>query len=175
MSNSMYNNSIPVMALHLDNLAGLLNSALDYAKHEGIDEWVLTNSRLFPDMHPLSKQVQIACDTVKRGAARMAGLEPPVHEDTETTFAELQARIASTKAYLLTLPEDAINGSENIVFEIPAGPYKLTFKGAELLTLWIMPNMYFHISTTYNILRHNGVKIGKLNFLGLSAFVTSGP
>ena len=172
MSNSMYNNSIPVMTLHLDNLAGLLTIGETYAKDKGIDELVLANSRLFPDMYPLTKQVQIACDTVKRGASRMAGLEPPVNEDTETTFADLQARIASTKAYLLTLAEEAINSSGSTVFEIPAGPYKLTFTGIELLNLWIMPNMYFHISATYNILRHNGVAIGKLNFLGVGAYVS---
>jgi hypothetical protein len=112
---------------------------------------------------------------VKLGGARLGGVAPPVDEDNETTFAELQARIASTKTFLLSLSEEKINSSADITIVMPAGPYELTFTGEEYLNLWVLPNMFFHISTTYNILRHNGVAIGKVDFLGVGSFITKGP
>ena len=172
---SMYNSSIPIFVRFLDNLSGLLNSASAYGTDQAIDESVLASARLFPNMHPLIKQVQIACDMVMRGGARLAGATPPEDEDNETTFAELQARIADTKIFLLGLSEENINGSADITIVMPAGPYELTFTGEEYLNLWILPNMFFHISTTYNILRHNGVAIGKVDFLGVGSFITKGP
>jgi hypothetical protein len=126
-------------------------------------------------MLPLIKQVQIACDMVSRGGARLAGLEAPTNEDIETTFSELKARIESTQVFLQDLSEESINSSADTTIVMPAGPYELTFSGQEYLNLWILPNMYFHISTTYNILRHNGVTIGKIDFLGLNSFITKGP
>ena len=112
---------------------------------------------------------------VTRGGARLAGVEAPTNEDSETTFAELKARIESTQVFLQGLSEENINSSADNNIVMPAGPYELTFSGEEYLNLWILPNMYFHISTTYNILRHNGVAIGKIDFLGLSSFITKGP
>ena len=169
---SIYSSSIPVFVRHLDSLSGLLEAGASYGTEQDIDESILTSGRLFPNMHPLRKQVQIACDMVKRGGARLADIEPPNDEDTETSFAELQARIASTKAFLLTLPEEPINAAGDKTIVMPAGPYTLTFTGQEYLDLWVLPNMYFHISTTYNILRHNGVAIGKSNYLAVGSFAS---
>ena len=172
---SMYNSSIPVFIRHLANLSGLLNSATAYAAEQDIDESVLSSARLFPNMLPLIKQVQIACDMVTRGGARLAVVEVPTNEDIETTFSELKARIESTQTFLQGLSEESINSSADTTIVMPAGPYELTFCGQEYLNLWVLPNMYFHISTTYNILRHNGVAIGKIDFLGLNSFITTGP
>ncbi len=172
---SMYNSSIPVFMRHLSNLSGLLDSALAYSAEQDIDESVLSGARLFPNMHPLVKQVQIACDMVCRGGARLAGVEAPVNEDNETTFTELKARIETTQAFLQGLSEESINSSADRSIVMPAGPYELTFSGQEYLNLWVLPNMYFHISATYNILRHNGVAIGKIDFLGVGTFMTKGP
>ena len=172
---SMYNSSIPVFVRHLGNLSGLLDSATTYGVEQDIDESVLSSARLFPNMHPLIKQVQIACDMVKRGGARLADVEVPVTEDNETTIAELKTRIENTQAFLQGLSEERINASADNSIVMPAGPYELTFNGQEYLDLWVLPNMYFHISATYNILRHNGVAIGKGDFLGLSSYMTKGP
>ena len=169
---SIYTSSIPVFVRHLDSLSGLLDTAISYASEQDIDELVLTSGRLFPNMHPLRKQVQIACDIVKRGGARLAEIEPPSDDDTEVSFAELQARIASTKAFLLTLSEEPINAAADRTIVMTAGPYTLTFSGQEYLDLWVLPNMYFHISTTYNILRHNGVAIGKSHYLAVGSFAS---
>lgn len=170
MSISMYNNSIPVFVRYLNNLSGILAAGATYATEQGIDESVLINARLFPNMLPLSRQVQIACDMVKRAGARLSGDEPTSTEDMETTFAELSARIDATKAYLLTLSEEKINASSDIKIVMPAGPVELTFTGVEYLNLWALPNMFFHVTTAYNILRHNGVALGKIDYLGVADF-----
>ena len=175
MSVTLYQSSIPVFVRHLDNLSGLLATGLSYAHDQEVDEAVLASARLFPNMHPLVKQVQIACDMVKRGGARLTGVEADNDEDTEVSFAELQDRIAKTKAFLLSLPEGAINGAGDKTIVMPAGPYELTFTGTEYLHLWVLPNMYFHITTAYNILRHNGVSIGKIDYLGVGSFISKGP
>lgn len=172
---SMYNNSIPIFMSQLGNLSSLLDSAIAYAAEQEIDESVLSGARLFPNMHSLTKQVQIACDMVTRGGARLAGVEAPSIEDSEITFAELKARIKTTQTFLQDLSQESINGSADKTIVMPAGPYELTFKGQEYLNLWVLPNMYFHISTTYNILRHNGVAIGKTDFLAVGAFITNAP
>jgi hypothetical protein len=129
MSVTLYQSSIPVFVRHLDNLSGLLATGLSYAHDQEVDEAVLASARLFPNMHPLVKQVQIACDMVKRGGARLAGVEADSDEDTEVSFAELQDRIAKTKVFLLSLPERAINGAGDKTIVMPAGPYELTFTG----------------------------------------------
>lgn len=172
---SMYSNSIPIFVSHLGKLSALLDSAVAYATEQDIDESVLSGARLVPNMHPLTKQVQIACDMVTRGGARLAGVEAPSIEDSETTFAELKARIKTTQTFLQGLSEEHINGSADKTIVMPAGPYELTFNGQEYLNLWILPNMYFHIGATYNILRHNGVAIGKTDFLAVGAFITKAP
>ena len=146
---SMYNSSIPIFVRFLDNLSGLLNSASAYGTDQAIDESVLASARLFPNMHPLIKQVQIACDMVMRGGARLAGATPPEDEDNETTFAELQARIADTKTFLLGLSEENINGSADITIVMPAGPYELTFTGEEYLNL-LEKNNIGAVKTTFS-------------------------
>jgi hypothetical protein len=170
MSLSLYNCSIPVFIHSLANLKALLEAGAQYGAEQGIDDTVLTSARLFPNMLPLTKQVQIACDIAKRGAARMAGIEAPTDEDTETTFDQLKARVETTKTFLATIQAEAINGTEDNSITMQAGPNMYTFTARDYLNLWALPNLYFHVSTTYNLLRHNGVAIGKADFLGAGAF-----
>lgn len=143
------------MALH----AGL-------AAQKKFDSAVLVSSRLAPDMLPLSKQVQIACDTAKKGAARLAGVDAPAFDDNEKTIEELRTRIARTIDYLKTLPASAFDGAEERDIKVPAGDRTLEFKGLSYLQRWVLPNLFFHVTTAYNILRHNGVEIGKRDYLG---------
>lgn len=166
MSLSMYSSSVPVFLHYLKNLSAILQKGADYAAEKKVDEKVLTGARLYPDMFPLSRQVQIACDVAKGCGARLAGVEVPKFDDTETTFAELQARVEKTVEFLKSLPEDSINGTEQKQVKITAGPRELEFVGDFFLRNWALPNVFFHITTTYNILRHNGVAVGKMDFLG---------
>ena len=163
---SMYSFSVPVVLRFLDNLSAILKKGEDFAKEKEIDELVLTSARLAPDMFPLSRQVMIACDVAKGCGARLSGAESPVHEDTETTFDELQGRIKKVKEYLESIPAESIEGSEDKEIKFKAGPYELEFTGEEYLSTFALPNLYFHITTAYNILRHNGVDVGKMDFLG---------
>ena len=123
------------------------------------------NARLFPDMFPLSRQVQIATDMSKGAAARLARLEVPSYDDNETTFADLQARIAKTIAFIETVTPAQLEGAEKRDIEIMVRKAKMEFTGQDYLQKWVMPNVYFHVATTYNILRHNGVELGKPDFL----------
>jgi hypothetical protein len=166
MSISMYQASVPVFIHALKALSGVLEKGAKHAEARGIDPAVLLGSRLYPDMFPLARQVQIASDNAKGPSARLAGLEPPKYEDNEVTFADLQARIAKTIAYLQGLKAEQIDGSEErqIVLQMRAGP--LEFKGQAYLLHFALPNFYFHCATAYAILRHNGVEIGKKDFLG---------
>ncbi len=166
MSLSMYSSSVPVLVCYLDNLAAILKKGADWAAEKKVDEKVLTSARLYPDMFPLSRQVQIATDVAKGCGARLAGVEVPKFEDTEETFAELIARIGKTTAFLQSLDKAAFEGSESRKITLKAGPRELEFIGDFFLRNWALPNVYFHITTTYNILRHNGVPIGKMDFLG---------
>ncbi|MEI7949078.1 MAG: DUF1993 domain-containing protein [Gammaproteobacteria bacterium] len=166
MSLSMYSSSVPVFVHYLNNLATILQKGADYAADKKIDEKVLTGGRLFPDMFPLTRQVQIACDVAKGCGARLAGLDVPKYEDNELTFADLQARIERTISFLKSLPEASINGSEQKQIKLQAGQRELEFVGDHFLRNWALPNVYFHITTAYNILRHNGVPVGKMDFLG---------
>ena len=166
MSLSMYSSSVPVFVHYLKSLSTILRKCVDYAADKKIDEKVLTGARLFPDMFPLTRQVQIACDVAKGCGARLAGLEVPKYEDNEVTFAELQARIDKTIGFLSSIPESSINGSEQKQIKLQAGQRELEFVGDHFLRNWALPNVYFHITTAYNILRHNGVAIGKMDFLG---------
>jgi hypothetical protein len=162
----MYSSSVPVFQHYLKNLSAILKKGGEYAAEKKVDEKVLTNARLFPDMFPLSRQVQIACDMAKGCGARLAGVDIPKYEDTEVTFAELQARVEKTSHFLGTLNAAAIDGSAQKQIKLQAGPRELEFVGDYYLRNWALPNMYFHITTTYNILRHNGVALGKMDFLG---------
>jgi hypothetical protein len=166
MSLSMHQCSIPVFIHSLNNLTALLKKGEMHFAKEGLDASELINARLHPDMHPLSRQVQIACDVAKGAGARISGIEAPKYDDTESTFTELYTRIDNTLHFLSALSAEAINGTEDKDITMQAGPYELEFTGSSYLIKWALPNLYFHISTAYNILRHNGVDIGKIDFLG---------
>jgi len=166
MSLSMYDASVPVFVHNLKVLAALLKKGAAHAKARGIDPAVLVNARLFPDMFPLARQVQIATDMAKGGGARLAGVEIPSLADTETTFPELQERVSRTLAFLKTLRPAQFEGSEARAIQLQLRIGKLEFSGAQYLLGWVLPNLYFHVTTTYNILRHNGVELGKADFLG---------
>ena len=162
---SMYSSSIPVFLHYLKNLSVLLKKGAEYAAEKKVDEKVLTGSRLYPDMFPLSRQVQIACDVAKGCGARLAGVDVPKYEDSEVTFSELQARIEKTVNFLNTLSASQIDGSEQKQIKLQAGSRELEFVGDFFLRHWALPNVFFHITTTYNILRHNGVPVGKMDYL----------
>lgn len=166
MSNAMYNASIPVLKHMLGSLSAILHKALAHAEQRKIKPEVLLNARLFPDMFPLIKQVQIATDQAKGCAARLAGVEVPRYEDNEATFEELQARLAKTIAFLDSIAAEQLAGSEarDISLQVQGTTY--AFKGDTYLWNWVLPNFYFHATTAYNILRHNGIEIGKKDFLG---------
>jgi hypothetical protein len=166
MSISMYEISIPVLTRGLTNLSAILDKAAAHATTKKFDSAVLAQSRLFPDMHPLVRQVQIACDTAKGAAARLAGVEVPKHEDTEVTFAELKARIAKTVDFLKSLSAAQVKDAEsrNIEIKFPNGAWKFT--GIDYLTGFVLPNFYFHSSMVYALLRKAGVEVGKGDFLG---------
>ena len=163
---SMYGALMPMAKTLLNALSANLQKGADHAKAKGFDESVLVNSRLAPDMFALARQVQIATDMAKGGAARLAGLEVPAYDDNETTIEALQARIAKTVAFLDTIKPAQINGSEDkpVVLKMRAG--EMAFTGQGYLIGFVIPNLTFHCTTAYNILRHNGVEIGKRDFLG---------
>ncbi|HRE16264.1 MAG TPA: DUF1993 domain-containing protein [Rhodocyclaceae bacterium] len=163
---SLYDASIPVLQHMLGSLSTLLRKAEAHAAHKKIKPEVLINARLFPDMFPLGKQVQIATDQAKGCAARLAGIEVPKYEDTESTFEELQARLSKTMAFLDSVDAGQINGSETRDISLQVQGKTLEFKGDAYLYNWVLPNFYFHVTTAYNILRHNGIEIGKQDFLG---------
>ena len=166
MTLSTYDASIPVLKRGLTNLAALLHKAEASATARKIDPSVFLTARLAPDMHPLARQVQIVSDTSKGGAARLTGGEAPSFPDTEATFAELQTRIAKTIAYLDGFTADQFAGVEarEIVLKTPNGDF--AFTGQSFLLTFMLPNFFFHVTTAYNILRHNGVELGKFDFLG---------
>ncbi|MEO0934378.1 MAG: DUF1993 domain-containing protein [Cyanobacteria bacterium J06641_2] len=166
MTISMYQASVPVLIRSLNNLAAILEKGAAHAEAKNIDPSVLINSRLYPDMFPLTKQVQIASDIARRGAARLADSEAPSIEDNETTFSELIARIQKTTSYLETLKPDVIDGSEEKSITLPVGKDTMTFTGMPFLLYFVLPNVYFHVTTAYDILRHCGVELGKIDFLG---------
>jgi len=163
---SMYEASIPTFLHTLTSLKNILQKGIASAEARKFDSNVLASSRLFPDMFPLTRQVQIASDAAKGAAARLAGIEPPKFEDTETTLAELVTRIDRTVDFIKSVKPEQIDGSEDreIVLKTPRG--ELKFKGLVFLRHWALPNFFFHVTTTYNLLRHAGVEIGKQDFLG---------
>jgi uncharacterized protein len=166
MKISMYALSIDIFTHALGNLSAILEKGVAHAAARKFDPNVLVTSRLAPDMLPLSRQVQIACDLAKNSAARLAGVEPPRFEDNEKTMEELRARIAKAIDYLKSIPAGALEASEERDIKVPAGERTLEFKGLVFLQRWAIPNVFFHITTAYNILRHNGVDIGKRDYLG---------
>lgn len=166
MAISIYDVSVPAFIHTLSSLKNILQKGAASAEARKFDPNVLANSRLAPDMFPLIRQVQIATDAAKGAASRLAGIEPPKYEDTETTLAELVARVEKTIEFLKTFKREQFEGSEDrqIVIKTPRG--ELTFKGLAFLRHWAQPNFFFHVTTTYNVLRHAGVDIGKADYLG---------
>lgn len=162
---SMHAVSAPIFVRNLNNLASMLSKAEQQAKTKGYDPAVLLNQRLAPDMFPLTKQIQIACDHAKGCVARLAGEPPEVMEDTETTFAELQARIKKVLGIVQSYKPEQFDGSETreITIKIPNSEFK--FFGLDYVNHWAMPNFYFHATMAYAILRHNGIDLGKRDFL----------
>jgi len=165
----MYQASIPVFTRMLNNLSAILDKAEAHAEAKKIDPSVLVNARLAPDMFPLSRQIQIASDSVKGCAARLAGVDVPSFEDTEVTFAELKERIAKTVAFLKTVPADKVDGTEDKDVTLKLRTGDMTFKGQPYLLNFVLPNLHFHTATAYGILRHNGVELGKMDYLGPNA------
>jgi uncharacterized protein len=166
MNISMYQASAPRFINTLNNLVAILDKAQAHTDAKKFDPAALTTSRLYPDMFPMARQVQIACDTAKGAVARLAGVEVPKHDDTEQTFPELKARIAKTIAFIKSVKPGQIDGSEDRDIVLKLGGREMTFKGTQYLLGFAHPNFYFHVTTAYNILRHNGVEIGKRDFIG---------
>lgn len=166
MAISLYDFSVPVLTHGLTNLSAILDKAAAQAADRKFDSTVLAQARLFPDMHPLTRQVQIACDTAKGAAARLAGIEPPKHEDTELTFADLKARIAKTLDFLKTVTAPQLQGAESRPIEVKFTSGAWHFTAVNYLTDFVLPNFYFHLSMVYALLRKNGIVVGKSDYLG---------
>ena len=165
MAISMYRASVPVFLQILPAMSACLDKGAAYAAAKKFDPAVLLQSRLFPDMFPLVRQVQIAADFAKSTVARLAGVDPPKYDDTETTIDQLKARIAKTLDYVKEFKPSQIDGSEERDITIPMGGQSRSFKGENYLVGFAMPNFIFHATTTYAILRHNGVELGKADFM----------
>lgn len=157
--------SLPVCIKMLGNLSHLLAKAQHFVEVKKCDPTALTQYRLAPDMFPLTKQVFVACDMAKNGIARISEIEAPKFDDTETTLEQLRERIQKTLDFLNSVPASSIDGKEETDITFPVGPNTRTMKAQAYAIHWILPNMYFHITTVYNILRHNGVELGKRDFL----------
>ena len=166
MSISIYDQLVPPLCKMLTNLDNVLKKAEADAETRKIDPSVFVNGRLAPDMLSLTRQVQIMTDQAKGGASRLAGLEPPKWPDEEKTFADLHARIAKTIAHLSTFKAAQFEGAETRTIELKFPNASFSFTGKDYLLTNLMPNFYFHYTTAYAILRHNGVQIGKRDFLG---------
>jgi hypothetical protein len=166
MKISMHAMSVDVFTRALGNLSAFLEKGQAHATQRKFEPAVLLASRLAPDMLPLTRQVQIAGDISKNSVARLAAQEPPRFPDTETSFEELHARIARTLDYLKSVPASALEGAETRDIKLPSGDRTLEFKGLDYLQHWAIPNVFFHVTTAYAILRHNGVELGKRDFLG---------
>lgn len=162
----MYQASMPVLIRMLNNLSTILNKAATFVEIKKIDPTILINARLAPDMFALARQVQIATDSAKGCAARLAGIEIPSFADTEATFPQLQERIAKTVNFLQSVNPTQIDGSEDRNINLKIGGQELNFLGQQYLLFFVLPNFYFHLNMAYAILRHNGVEIGKRDYLG---------
>ena len=170
MAMSMYTASVPVFQHMLRNLSHILDKGEANAQARKFDSAVLAVSRLAPDMLPFTRQVLIACDAAKLGVARISGVEAPKFEDTETSFAELRTRIQKTLDFLGSVPASAVDGKEDKEITFPVGRDKTrTMTAQAYLGTWALPNFFFHVTTAYNILRHNGVDLGKADYLAGSA------
>lgn len=167
MSISMYAASIPVFRQMLNSLNEILNKAEAHATGKKIDPNALLQARLFPDMFPLTRQVQIATDFAKGVTARLAGVDVPAYEDTEQSFADLHARITKTLAFIDSIKPVQVDGSEEREVTIQAGtPREKKFAGQAYLLHYGLPQFFFHVTAAYSILRHNGIEIGKRDYIG---------
>jgi len=158
--------SLPVFEIGLNALSAVLDKAAAFTAAKKVDPAVLLGWRLAPDMFALARQVQVACDQAKNGAARLAGAEPPKFEDTETSLEQLKQRIAKTLAYIKGLDAKAIDASADREITFPLGPNKGQMKGGDFLNHFVLPNFYFHLTAAYAIVRNCGVELGKRDFLG---------
>lgn len=165
MSLALFDVSIPVYLRMLRNLAALLDKAEAHAAANGVELSTLTAARLYPDMHSLIGQIQLASDAAKGGAARLADVSPPSFADTETTFAELKARVAKTIAFVETITPDQVNGREDATIELKFPGRTMTFTGRDFLLTYSLPNFMFHVTTAYGVMRSQGVPLGKMDFL----------
>jgi len=165
MTISMYDASAPCFVSMLRSLDAILGKAQAHAAAKKIDPPALLAARLFPDMLTFVRQIQIASDHAKGAVGRLAGVELPKYEDNEQTFDELKARIAKTIAFIESIKPAQINGSEERVIALKVGGKDMSFKGLPYLVGFALPNFYFHLVTAYNILRHNGIEIGKRDYL----------
>ena len=166
MSQSLFDVSIPAFLHTLRSLQTILEKGVAHAEAKKFDPNVLATLRLAPDMLPLNRQVQIASDAAKGAAARLSGTEPPKFEDTETTLAELIARVAKTIDYLQSFKAEQFAGAESRVITIKSPRNTFNFTAVDFVRHWALPNFFFHVTTAYALLRHNGVEIGKMDFLG---------
>ncbi len=164
--NLMHSMSVPVFAKTLGNLSAVLDKAAAHAEAKKIDPAVLLASRLYPDMFPLTRQIQLACDFAKGTVARLAGQEPPKYDDNETTIAALKARIAKTVDYVQGFKAAQFAGAEEREVQLKIRDQTLSFKGLPYLAHMALPNFFFHATTAYDILRHNGIELGKRDFIG---------
>ncbi len=166
MTISMYQASVPRFVNMLGNLAGILDKAQAHAEARKLDPATLPASRLFPDMFPLIRQVQIACDAATGGVARLAGLDVPAYDNAEKTLPDLKERVQKAIAFVQGITPAQVDGSEDKDIVIKRGEKESRYKGMQYLLGHAVPNLYFHITTTYAILRHNGVELGKRDYLG---------
>lgn len=166
MSVPLYDICVSTSRQMLGGLRDVLDKAEAHANAHHFKPETLLSARLFPNMFDLCRQVQIACDSAKLGCARLAGVAAPQHEDNETSFAQLRARIDATLEFIAGIPREKFDGREDAVIEVPIRERKLVFKGRDLALRWMLPNFYFHVTTAYDLLRHNGVPLGKADYLG---------
>ena len=166
MAVSMYDISVAAFSRTLQGLSGILDKAIAYADAKKFDGKVLVESRLFPDMFPLSRQVQIACDFAKGCSARLAGIEVPKYEDNEATLEELKARVKKTLDFIGTIKPQQLQGAEERTITHEMRVQTLKMPGLQYLTGFALPNFYFHATTAYALLRHNGLELGKRDFIG---------
>ncbi len=165
MKISVHAVSVDLLANTLANLSHLLDKGHAHAVARKFDPAVLLAARLAPDMFPLTRQVQIASDMAKYGVSRLAGIEAPKFDDREQTFEELRTRVARTIDFIKGVPTGSLEGSEDRIIKVPLRDRTLELKGLDYLLRWVIPNALFHVTTTYAILRHNGVELGKTDFL----------
>ena len=166
MTISMYQASVPRLVNSLNNLINILDKAQAHVDAKKIDPAALIDFRLYPDMLSFRRQVQIASDTAKGVMARLAGIEIPAYEDNERTFEELKARVAKTVAFVQSFTPAQIDGTEEKEIKFSIKEWNFEFVGEQYLLTWVTPNFYFHVTTAYDILRHKGVEIGKMDYLG---------